>query len=71
MISEVSDKVHDALEYISLAIQNVGVDPNFPRVVSQKQLEIRSAALLLTAAVMDCLATLVGYVAESCEYPSI
>jgi hypothetical protein len=62
--------VTDVLEYLSLTVQNIGIDANFPRVLGRKQLdEIRGQALYLTASIMDCLAVLVGYVAESCKQP--
>lgn len=65
-ISETYEKVTDVLEYLSQMIQDVNVDANFPRLLQQKQLNgIQSAALYLTASIMDCLTVLVKYVKES------
>ena len=54
------------MEDLSQAIQNIGIDPNFPRIMSPKHLEeIQSAASYLSAAVMDCLASLIDYLNHS------
>jgi hypothetical protein len=57
--------VNSVLEYLSQNIQNVGVDSNLFHTVRPEQLlEIQSAALYLTAEMMNCLAVVVGYVME-------
>ena len=59
------------LEDLSQAIQNVGVGDYFPQLLSEDYLaELHSAALYLSAAVMDCLTTLIEFITQSGFAPS-
>jgi len=60
--------VDKTLEDLSQAIQNIGIDPNFPRILGAEHMkEIRIATLDLSAAVMDCLTELISFVVQSSE----
>jgi hypothetical protein len=59
---DVADKVDDTMVDLSLAIQNVGVIGEFSNV---RLNEVRIAAIYLSAAVMDCLTSLIDWVTRS------
>lgn len=61
-----ADKVDDTIVDISLAIQNVGVIGEFSNI---HLTEVRIAAIYLSAAVMDCLTSLIDWMTRSCIFP--
>lgn len=61
-MADVADKVDDTMVDLSLAIQNVGVLGEFSNVSLS---EVRIAAIYLSAAVMDCLTSLIDWVTRS------
>jgi hypothetical protein len=61
-MADVADKVDETMVNLTLAIQNVGVVEDFSNIHFD---EIRIAAIYLSAAVMDCLASLIDWVTRS------
>src|SRR6202035_3305500 len=61
-MADVADKVDDTIENLLLAIQNVRVVGDFSNI---RLNEVRIAAIYLSAAVMDCLTSLIDWVTRS------
>jgi len=61
-MTDLADKVDDTIALLSLAIQNVGVVADFSNVHLN---EVRIAVLYVSAAVMDCLTSLIDWVTRS------
>lgn len=59
-------KVDDTMLALLLEIQNVSLVGDFSNVHVD---EIRIAAMYLSAGVMDCLTSLIGWVTRSCTFP--
>jgi hypothetical protein len=65
-MADVADKVDDTMVNLLLAIQNVGVVGDFSNV---RLNEVRIAAIYLSAAIMDCLTSLIDWVTGSRIFP--
>jgi hypothetical protein len=61
-MADVADKVDETIVNLTLAIQNVGVVGDFSNIHLD---EIHIAAIYLSAAVMDCLTSLINWVTRS------
>ena len=61
-MSEVPEKIENALTNISSALSGIGISDDFPRSLSQELLDdIRASAILLTVAIMDCLSAVIKW----------
>lgn len=61
-ISEVPEKIENALTNISSALSGIGISDDFPRSLRQELLDdICASAILLTVAIMDCLSAVIKW----------
>lgn len=61
-MSEVPEKIENALTNISSALSGIGISDDFPRSLRQELLDdICASAILLTVAIMDCLSAVIKW----------
>jgi hypothetical protein len=61
-VTEVPEKIENALAHISSALSGIGIGEDFPRCLSQEYLDdIRASSIFLTVAIMDCLCAVIKW----------
>lgn len=63
--TELAEKIDNTFNNLSRAISTIVIGDDFPRSLSPEHVDqIRSAAIVLTASVMDCLCTIIKYLKQ-------